>query len=68
MSATSMKLVAHLLHERPGGQSIGHGRQRAALIKARGGQDLVPLATGIPPEVCRRPGVPGVEIWGKVGE
>eukprot|EP00969_Alexandrium_andersonii_P114480 5060520-Alexandrium_andersonii.AAC.1 len=61
MCAGGAQLGTDLFHGGPGSQGVGHGSKRAALVKARGGLGIVSLAAGIPPEVCRWPGVPGVE-------
>eukprot|EP00969_Alexandrium_andersonii_P154878 6847141-Alexandrium_andersonii.AAC.1 len=63
-----MELITDFLHEGPGGQGIGHGCQRAALVEDRSGQDLESLATDIPPNVCRRLGVRSVKVRSKVGK
>eukprot|EP00969_Alexandrium_andersonii_P095577 4222788-Alexandrium_andersonii.AAC.1 len=61
MSAAHSELITNLLHERPGGQGIGQGCQRAALVEAGGGPNLMLLATDIPPNVSGRRRVPSVE-------
>eukprot|EP00969_Alexandrium_andersonii_P146488 6478115-Alexandrium_andersonii.AAC.1 len=52
----------------PGGQGISQGRQGAALVEARGGLDLMPLATDVSPNAGGRAGVPSVKVRSKVRE
>eukprot|EP00969_Alexandrium_andersonii_P325922 14400436-Alexandrium_andersonii.AAC.1 len=61
MDSTRAQLCRGLFHEWPGGQGIGQGSKGVALVEARGGGDVVAFATGVPPEVSGRLGVPSVE-------
>eukprot|EP00969_Alexandrium_andersonii_P153644 6794117-Alexandrium_andersonii.AAC.1 len=61
MDPARAKLCRDLFHERSGGQGIGQGSEGIPFAKARGGSDVASLATGVPPEVSGRLGVPSVE-------